>query len=109
MIAWGGSDLPCLVYMWMSSSLKITSSPRSALGRPLRAAVRRTVRRAAVDGDEASSIGVRARMIRRRRGLSLEVVAGLAGISPAYLSMLERGQRGFNRRGLLEDLADALG
>jgi transcriptional regulator with XRE-family HTH domain len=62
-----------------------------------------------VDGKEASSIGARARMIRRRRGLSLEVVAGLAGISPAYLSMLERGQRGFNRRGLLEDLADALG
>ena len=62
-----------------------------------------------MDGDEASSIGVRARMIRRRRGLSLEVAAGLAGISPAYLSMLERGQRGFHRRGLLEDLADALG
>jgi transcriptional regulator with XRE-family HTH domain len=49
-------------------------------------------------------------MIRRRRGLSLEVVAGLAGIGGAgYLSMLERGQRGFNRRGLIEDLAEALG
>lgn len=59
--------------------------------------------------EHASSIGARARTIRRRRGLSLEVAAGLAGISPAYLSMLERGQRGFNRRGLLEDLADALG
>ncbi len=44
------------------------------------------------------------------RGLSLEVVAGLAGIGGApYLSMLERGQRGFNRHGLIEDLADALG
>lgn len=62
-----------------------------------------------MDGKEASSIGACARMIRRRRGLSLEVAAGLAGIGPAYLSMLERGQRGFNRRGLLEDLADALG
>jgi transcriptional regulator with XRE-family HTH domain len=59
--------------------------------------------------DTALSIGRRARMIRRRRGLSLDVVAGLAGIGKPYLSMLERGQRGFNRRGLLEDLADALG
>jgi transcriptional regulator with XRE-family HTH domain len=50
----------------------------------------------------------RARMIRRRRGLSLDVVAGLAGISKQYLSALERGQRGFNRRGLLDDLATAL-
>jgi transcriptional regulator with XRE-family HTH domain len=48
-------------------------------------------------------------MIRRRRGLSLEVVAGLAAIGKQYLSMLERGQRGFNRRGLLEDLSAALG
>lgn len=59
--------------------------------------------------EEASTIGARARKIRRRRGLSLEVVAGLAGIGKQYLSMLELGQRGFNRRGLLEDLAAALG
>ncbi|MGH3875311.1 MAG: helix-turn-helix domain-containing protein [Pseudonocardiaceae bacterium] len=58
--------------------------------------------------DEASSIGARARFIRRRRGLSQDVVAGLAGITAQYLSMLERGLRGFNRRGLIEDLADAL-
>ncbi|MGH3925391.1 MAG: helix-turn-helix domain-containing protein [Pseudonocardiaceae bacterium] len=45
---------------------------------------------------------------RRRRGLGLTVTAGLAGISKPYLSMLERGERGFNRRGLLEDLADAV-
>jgi transcriptional regulator with XRE-family HTH domain len=38
----------------------------------------------------------------------LDVVAGLAGISKQYLSALERGQRGFNRRGLLDDLATAL-
>ncbi|MGH3936608.1 MAG: helix-turn-helix domain-containing protein [Pseudonocardiaceae bacterium] len=62
-----------------------------------------------MNADEARSIGARARMIRRRHGLSLEVVAGLAGITGAYLSMLERGLRGFNRRGLIEDLADALG
>jgi transcriptional regulator with XRE-family HTH domain len=59
--------------------------------------------------DEASMIGARARVIRRRRGLSLEVAAGLAGITKGYLSMLENGQRGFHRRGLIEDLADALG
>jgi transcriptional regulator with XRE-family HTH domain len=56
-----------------------------------------------VDAEEASTIGARARKIRRRRGLSLEVVAGLTGIGKQYLSMLELGQRGFNRRGLLED------
>lgn len=55
------------------------------------------------------SIGHRARTIRRRRGLSVEVAAGLTGISKGYLSMLERGQRRFERRGLLEDLARALG
>ena len=59
--------------------------------------------------EDARTIGQRARMIRRRRGLSQDVVAGLAGITKGYLSMLERGQRGFNRRGLIEDLADALG
>jgi len=59
--------------------------------------------------DDASEIGSRARTIRRRRGLSLDVAAGLAGISKGYLSRLERGERGFERRGLLEDLAGALG
>ena len=59
---------------------------------------------------ESIEIGRRARRIRRRRGLSLEVVAGLAGIGGAsYLSMLERGLRGFNRRGMIEDLAGRWG
>jgi transcriptional regulator with XRE-family HTH domain len=62
-----------------------------------------------VDADDELSIGERVRKIRSRRGLSLEVVGGLAGISGPYLSMLERGPRGFNRRGLIEDLTDALG
>ncbi|MGI9062615.1 MAG: helix-turn-helix domain-containing protein [Pseudonocardiaceae bacterium] len=61
-----------------------------------------------MEAQDARTIGARARMVRRRRGLSLDVVAGLAGITKTYLSMLELGQRGFNRRGLLEDLADAL-
>ena len=59
--------------------------------------------------EDASAIGARARRIRKRRGLSLDVVAGLVGIRKQYLSMLERGLRGFNRGGLIEDLADALG
>jgi transcriptional regulator with XRE-family HTH domain len=62
-----------------------------------------------VDAEDASAIGARARKIRTRRGLSLDVAAGLAGISKPYLSALERGLRGFNRRGLVEDLATALG
>ncbi|MGH4025507.1 MAG: helix-turn-helix domain-containing protein, partial [Pseudonocardiaceae bacterium] len=62
-----------------------------------------------MDSDEARTIGQRLRMIRRRRGMGLAVAAGFAGISKQYLSQLERGQRGFNRRGLLEDLAEALG
>jgi transcriptional regulator with XRE-family HTH domain len=60
------------------------------------------------DADEARTIGQRLRMIRRRRGLGLKVAADLAGISKPYLSMLERGERGFNRRGLLDDLAEAI-
>ena len=61
-----------------------------------------------VDDEDVRAIGQRLRMIRRRRGLGLTVAAGLAGISKPYLSMLERGERGFNRRGLIEDLAVAL-
>lgn len=57
----------------------------------------------------AAEIGQRVRAIRRRRGLSLDTAAGLAGISKPYLSQLERGVRRFERRGLLEDLAHALG
>jgi transcriptional regulator with XRE-family HTH domain len=56
-----------------------------------------------------SDIGTRARTIRRRRGLSLDTAAGLAGISKSYLSKLENGKRHFERRGLVEDLATALG
>ena len=58
---------------------------------------------------ESFEIGRRARQIRKRRGLGLDTAAGLAGISKAYLSMLETGQRGFSRRGLIDDLARALG
>jgi transcriptional regulator with XRE-family HTH domain len=60
-------------------------------------------------GREPAEIGRRARVIRRLRGLSLEGVAGLAGMSADHLSMLESGQRRFERRGQIEDLANAVG
>lgn len=56
-----------------------------------------------------AEIGERARMIRKRRGLSLQATAELAGISKGYLSLLERGEKRFERRSLLENLATALG
>jgi transcriptional regulator with XRE-family HTH domain len=75
-----------------------------------------------VDGDEwmvmivasatlatPTEIGARVRSFRNKRALDLEVVAGLAGISKSYLARLERGERHFNRRGLLEAVAAAIG
>ncbi|MEU3622945.1 hypothetical protein BS329_39895 [Amycolatopsis coloradensis] len=56
-----------------------------------------------------AEIGERLARIRRRRGMSIDTAAGLAGISKAYWSMLENGKRRFERRGLLEDLAAAVG
>lgn len=57
---------------------------------------------------EDQAIGREARRIRKRRGLSLDVAAGLAGISKQYLSKLETGHGRFTRRGLIEDIAQAL-
>ena len=57
---------------------------------------------------EDRALGERVRIIRRRRGLSIETAAGLAGIDKSFLSRLERGERAFIRRGLLEDIAVAL-
>lgn len=56
----------------------------------------------------ASEIGRRLRMIRRRRGMSIEVAAGLAGLSKPYWSQLENGLRAFERRSLFGRLARAL-
>lgn len=41
--------------------------------------------------EDLSLIGKRIRMVRQRRGKSLEVVAGLSGISMGHLSEIERG------------------
>jgi transcriptional regulator with XRE-family HTH domain len=53
-------------------------------------------------------IGRRVRQIRYWRDLSQPVVAGLAGISPSYLSLIELGHRPVTKRSLLEALANAL-
>jgi transcriptional regulator with XRE-family HTH domain len=54
------------------------------------------------------AIGHNLRQIRHARGKSLAVVAGLAGISPSYLSRLESGERALDRRSLIVALAGAL-
>lgn len=57
--------------------------------------------------DEAT-IGARLRTLRRWRGMTLVEVAGLAGLSPSFLSMAERGQRALDRRSHIAALARAL-
>ena len=53
-------------------------------------------------------IGHRVRQLRHWRGQSLEVVAGLSGISASYLSLVENGYRAVTKRSLLEAIAAAL-
>ncbi|MBF6355038.1 helix-turn-helix transcriptional regulator [Nocardia higoensis] len=55
-----------------------------------------------------NEVGRRIREIRAWRGLSLETVAGLAGISYGYLGRLERGEQALSQRRTLEALAHAL-
>ncbi|MFC4056471.1 helix-turn-helix domain-containing protein [Actinomadura syzygii] len=54
------------------------------------------------------TIGARLRAVRRWRGLTLEELAGLAGLSKSFLSMAERGQRALDRRSHISALATAL-
>lgn len=54
------------------------------------------------------NIGARVRVWRRRRGLSQAAVAGLAGLSQGYVSQIEAGIRGVERRSTLVALAGAL-
>lgn len=58
--------------------------------------------------DSGSPLGQRLKAVRRRRRLTQQVVADLAGISTSYLSMIENGQRPIDRRSTLEALAGAL-
>ena len=61
-----------------------------------------------MDAEDSRTIGRRLREVRFARGKSLRVVAGLAGISPSYLSRLESGERALDRRSLIVALANAL-
>ena len=58
--------------------------------------------------DDARTIGQRLRQIRKARGKSLEVIAGLAGISRSNLSRIERGERALDSRSETVALANAL-
>lgn len=53
-------------------------------------------------------IGARVRVWRRRRGLSQAILAGLAGLSQGYISQIEAGIRGVERRSTLVAIAAAL-
>ncbi|MGI5222532.1 helix-turn-helix domain-containing protein [Nocardia sp. CA-290969] len=55
-----------------------------------------------------NEVGRRLREIRAWRGQTLEVTAGLAGISYGYLGKLERGEKALENRRTLEALARAL-
>jgi transcriptional regulator with XRE-family HTH domain len=54
------------------------------------------------------TIGARLRILRRWRGLTQVELAGLAGISPSFVSMVETGQRPLDRRSQIAALASAL-
>jgi transcriptional regulator with XRE-family HTH domain len=57
---------------------------------------------------EARRIGDKVRRARRARGMSLEILAGLAGRSTGWLSQIERGLRPLERRSDIAALASAL-
>jgi transcriptional regulator with XRE-family HTH domain len=56
----------------------------------------------------AASIGPRVRAARLRRGLTLQVLGDMCGVSAAYLSMVENGKRPVDRYSLIVELAGAL-
>ena len=58
--------------------------------------------------DDARTIGARLRQIRYARDKSLRVIAGLAGISKAHLSRIERGEVALDSRAQTVALANAL-
>lgn len=61
-----------------------------------------------MDGEEARTIGRRARQIRNARRKSLRVVAGRAGMSTNMLWRIETGQRALDSRSETAALANAL-
>jgi transcriptional regulator with XRE-family HTH domain len=58
---------------------------------------------------ESGSIGSRIRFYRRRLGMTQEVLAGRAGVSPTWLSQVERGLRSGSRLATLLPVAEVLG
>ena len=54
------------------------------------------------------TIGARLRTLRRWRGKTQAELAGLSGLSPSFLSMVEHGQRLLDRRSHIAALAGAL-
>ncbi|MGY3679125.1 helix-turn-helix domain-containing protein [Streptomyces sp. TE33382] len=61
-----------------------------------------------MDEEQASRIAERLRAARRRRGMSLRNLAGLAGVSVGYLSMVENGHRLLDRSSHITAFAEAL-
>lgn len=57
----------------------------------------------------ASDLGGRLRTLRRRRGMTQEVLAGLCGLTSAYISMIENGKRPLDRYSQIMAVASALG
>jgi transcriptional regulator with XRE-family HTH domain len=58
--------------------------------------------------DRPELIGERIRELRHYRGVPLKTLAGLAGVSVGFLSMVENGKRIIDRRSHLVAVADAL-
>jgi transcriptional regulator with XRE-family HTH domain len=57
---------------------------------------------------DQGSIGARLRILRRWRGMTQAELAGLAGLSPSFVSMVENGQRPLDRRSHVAAIASAL-
>lgn len=53
-------------------------------------------------------VGATVRAYRKRRGMSVRTLAGLAGLSPAFISTLENGERALQRRRDISAIAAAL-
>jgi transcriptional regulator with XRE-family HTH domain len=58
--------------------------------------------------DDTATTGARLRVLRRWRGMTLTELAGLAGVSVSFLSMVEHGQRMLDRRSHIAAVASAL-
>jgi transcriptional regulator with XRE-family HTH domain len=62
-----------------------------------------------MDTPTVQHIGARIKYWRKRRnGMTQMVLAGLAGVSQSYISQVESGQKGIERRSTLVDIAGAL-